>query len=373
MKMSGVVKRAAGLAMLALILCMLPVTAKAASANAAYGLSFNLARTGCETCGEGDVACSALNITDIVPGSGTGFSVTYEYTLGCGHSFRKTDVCSSFDCAQSYSDAAVCSGSNLRVTRAAGHSVSNWASNDNDATAKQTVQEKLRHITVTNVDADGKLKIQIEGAGLSALSSMISQFRNFNLSGSNNVGLPSDPKNGDFVSAKFSGDGEWYRGRIRANDRAAKEAEVQFIDFGNREKIPWSKLRPLAPQFSVQKLKAQAEDAVLSCIQMPAASEYRQQTIEDINNYTVGKKLLANIDFVDRDGTNYITLHETEDKDLMQTTNVQLVGMGLAIVKRNLRGWEMSAKELVEELREAEENAKSKRAGMWQYGDITEE
>lgn len=130
MKMSGVVKRATGLAMLALILCMLPVTAKAASANAAYGLSFNLARTGCETCGEGDVACSALNITDIVPGSGTGFSVTYEYTLGCGHSFRKTDVCSSFDCAQSYSDAAVCSGSNLRVTRAAGHSVSNWASND---------------------------------------------------------------------------------------------------------------------------------------------------------------------------------------------------------------------------------------------------
>lgn len=250
---------------------------------------------------------------------------------------------------------------------------SNWASNDNDAAEKQTVQENLRHVTVTNVDADGKLKIQIEGAGLSALSSMISQFRNFNLSGSNNVGLPSDPKNGDFVSAKFSGDGEWYRGRIRANDRAAKEAEVQFIDFGNREKIPWSKLRPLAPQFSVQKLKAQAEDAVFSCIQMPSAAEYCQQTIEDINNYTVGKKLLANIDFVDRDGTNYITLYETEDKDLMQTTNVQLVGMGLAIVKRNLRGWEVSAKELVEELTEAEENAKSKRAGMWQYGDITED
>lgn len=255
-------------------------------------------------------------------------------------------------------------------------SQSNWANGSNDASAPQQVKKDLREVTVTSVDADGRLKVQVTGAGTSALSTLTAAFRSFNLSGSNNVGLSADPKNGDFVSAKYSGDGEWYRGRIRANDRANKEAEVQFIDFGNKEKIPWSKLRPLAPQFSVQKLKAQAEDAILSCVQLPTAEEYRHDTIAELSDYVVGTKVLANFDAQDRDGTNYVTLFDSSDPSKIKmeyTTNVQLLGRGLAMLKRKLSAWEADYEELLSEMRIAEEYAKEEKLGMWEYGDITED
>ena len=38
------------------------------------------------------------------------------------------------------------------------------------------------------------------------------------------------PKAGDFVSARFTEDGEWYRARIRRNDREAKKVEVVYVD-----------------------------------------------------------------------------------------------------------------------------------------------
>jgi hypothetical protein len=47
--------------------------------------------------------------------------------------------------------------------------------------------------------------------------------------------------------------------------RAAKVAQVVFIDYGSTEKIAWSNLRPLEQSlFGTQKLKGQASDASLS-------------------------------------------------------------------------------------------------------------
>jgi staphylococcal nuclease domain-containing protein 1 len=125
-------------------------------------------------------------------------------------------------------------------------------------------EKDYRDVVVTHIDENGKLKLQTIGQGTAKLETMMSQFKSFHLNPANSKGLEKDPKAGDFVAAKFTEDNQWYRARIRSNDRAAKQAEIVYIDYGNSEKMPWSRLRPLSQaQFSTQTLKPQAVDAIL--------------------------------------------------------------------------------------------------------------
>jgi staphylococcal nuclease domain-containing protein 1 len=68
------------------------------------------------------------------------------------------------------------------------------------------------------------------------------------------------PKTSDLISAKFS-DGQWYRAKVRRASPAKREAEVTFIDYGNRSTVPFSHTRPLDPRF--KSLPPQAHDARL--------------------------------------------------------------------------------------------------------------
>jgi len=69
------------------------------------------------------------------------------------------------------------------------------------------------------------------------------------------------PKAGELLSAKFSGDGGWYRAKVRRTSPAKKECEVTFVDYGNQETVGWGNMRPLDKKFS--SLPPQAQDARL--------------------------------------------------------------------------------------------------------------
>ncbi|KAI0600584.1 tudor domain-containing protein [Biscogniauxia sp. FL1348] len=237
-----------------------------------------------------------------------------------------------------------------------------------------------REVVVTNIDSNGKLKIQEIGKGTSALEIMMNEFKKFHLDSKNNKPLANPPKTGEYVAAKFSADGQWYRARVRSNDRTAKVAEVVYIDYGNSEKIPWSSLRALdQPQFSVQKLKAQAVDAVLSFIQLPTATDYFQEAIDFIADATDGRSLVASFDFVDnKEGLSYITLFDEKaggSSTFADSINKDVVANGYAMVPKKLKAWERgrTSEEVLKKLREVETAAKADRRGMWQYGDITED
>lgn len=154
------------------------------------------------------------------------------------------------------------------------------------------------------------------------------------MSSSNSAGLPGPPKAGEYVAAKFSADGNWYRGRIRSNDRAAKIAEVVYIDYGNSEKIPWAKLRPLTqPQFTKEKLKPQAVDALLSFVSLPPGLDYRKDAINFIDDIASNRRLVANVDHTDSDGTLYITLYDPDNtKDVTHSINAEIIAEGWAMV-----------------------------------------
>jgi len=219
-----------------------------------------------------------------------------------------------------------------------------------------------RDVMITNIDSNGKIKIQEIGKGTSALETLMNEFRKFHLDSKNNKPLGDAPKTGDFVSAKFSADGQWYRARVRANDRAAKVAEVMFVDYGNSEKVPWSSLRSLDQgQFGTQRLKAQAVDASLSFVQLPTGADYFDEAIGYIAELTEGKRLVGCFDFVDsKENVSYITLYDTKANNELP---------------KKLKAWERSKafEPYLKHLREVESQAKQERRGMWEYGDITED
>ncbi|ORY04194.1 hypothetical protein BCR34DRAFT_604950 [Clohesyomyces aquaticus] len=252
----------------------------------------------------------------------------------------------------------------------------NGQNGDGAAAAPRT--KDYRTVIVTHVDETGKLKVQEEGAGTSALEIMMTAFRKFHLDPLNNKPL-DNPKAGEYVAAKFTADDVWYRARIRRNDREAKKAEVVYIDFGNSELIPWSRLRKLdQPQFSPQsKLKAQAIDAQLSFLQLPTNPEYLADSVNFILAETSDRKMVAKVDQVEKDGMLWVTLFDEAAADkkaaVHDSFNAEVVSEGLAMVPRKLKAWEKGAQGLVEKLKEKEKEAKEERRGMWEYGDLTED
>ncbi|EFW16194.1 hypothetical protein D8B26_006099 [Coccidioides posadasii str. Silveira] len=246
--------------------------------------------------------------------------------------------------------------------------------NGTEAAEPTQRRKDYRDVLITNIEDDGRLKVQQIGAGTTALTDLMNSFRAFHLSGANAKPLDSPPKAGDLVAAQFTEDNEWYRAKIRRNDREAKQADVVYIDYGNTERIPWSRLRPLSAQFSVQNLKPQAADAVLAFVQFPMSPEYLADARRFIAEQTFDRQLVANVEHVTPEGTLSITLLDpSNSENLEQSINADLVREGLAMVPRKLKAWERSAGDTIGSLKKLEEEAKEQRRGMWEYGDITED
>jgi staphylococcal nuclease domain-containing protein 1 len=245
-------------------------------------------------------------------------------------------------------------------------------SNGDAAVARR---KDYRDVIVTHVDETGRLKLQQVGTGTAALTELMNAFGKFHLNPTNNQGLPNPPKAGDFVAARFTADDQWYRARIRRNDREAKKAEVVYIDFGNSETISWSRLRPLSQsQFLPAALKPQAIDAQLSFIQLPGNPEYLEDAVHFISQETADRQLVANVDQVEKDGMLWVTLFDPkESKTGEDSVNADVIIEGLAMVPKKLKTWERSASDVLSALTKKMNVAKEERRGQWEYGDLTED
>lgn len=250
----------------------------------------------------------------------------------------------------------------------------NGASNGDAPIPKRMVDYK--DVNVTYIDpATGRLKVQIKGDGQVNLQSLMNEFKTFHISPSNSQALKDPPRAGDIVSAKFTEDGVWYRARVRRNDREKKTSEVIYIDYGNSEHQPWSALRPLdQAKFGPQRLKGQAVDAALTCVQFNNSPEYLKESVYWLEDYTIGRDLVANIDFNDtKENVMYVTLMGTQSKNPLDTINADIVSAGLAMVPRKLRPFERAAPDHLADMKKREAVAKDQKLGIWEYGDLTED
>lgn len=262
-------------------------------------------------------------------------------------------------------------------------------------TTTTPAKQDYRDVLITHVEPTGSLKMQIISAATTEpLTALMTAFRTFHLSpAAKTTALTAPPKAGDVVAAQFSVDGEWYRARVRRNDREAQRADVVFVDYGNAETLPWNKLRALSPtaQFGLAKLKAQAVEAQLSFVQLPRSAEYLADAVAFLEDKTTarGEQLVARVDHHpgqqqqqhdrdrDRDQDMWVTLFEPDAEGGDDgSVNAELVGEGLAMVAgkgHGRPGWEREKTAVLKTFRAREEVARQERRGMWEYGDLTED
>jgi staphylococcal nuclease domain-containing protein 1 len=244
----------------------------------------------------------------------------------------------------------------------------------NGDSASTSQKPDYRDVMVTHVEDDGRLRLQMIGGGTAALTQLMSLFSKFHLNPANSAGLAGPPKAGEFVAARFTADDQWYRARIRRNDREAKKAEVVYIDYGNSEVIPWSRLRPLSPEFVASKLKPQAVEAQLAYIQMPGNSEYLADAVSFISQETADVQLVAKVEATEKDGMLWVTLYNPNQSNTgTESINADILTEGLAMVPKKLRPWERSSTEILAAMKKKQDVAKDERRGQWEYGDLTED
>jgi staphylococcal nuclease domain-containing protein 1 len=249
------------------------------------------------------------------------------------------------------------------------------AGTNGDAAESAPRKKDYRDVVVTHVDETGKIKIQQVGTGTAALTELMASFKSFHLNKLNDTPLPGPPKVGDIVAAKFTVDNDWYRARVRRVDRDGKKVDLTYLDYGNSETLPWSRLRPLTqPQFSTQKLKPQATDAVLSFLQLPTSEQYLKDTVDFIMDQTEGRDLVASVNHISPEGTLHVSLLDPKLSSKMEgSINAEVLREGLAMVPTKLKAWERQSGDILAKFREVQEEAKKERRGMWEYGDLTED
>eukprot|EP00299_Pterocystis_sp_00344_P018055 c9026_g1_i1.p1 GENE.c9026_g1_i1~~c9026_g1_i1.p1 ORF type:complete len:890 (+),score=268.03 c9026_g1_i1:30-2672(+) len=163
------------------------------------------------------------------------------------------------------------------------------------------------------------------------------------------------------VGAQFTADNVWYRARVLK--LSGDQATVVYLDYGNSETLPVSRLCPLDQTLAA--LPAQAYEARFAYLKVPALTDdFGVEAAEYVDSLIGGRTLTVQIE--NKDG-NVLELL-LSDPESEKSANARLLQSGYARLKRKLPRW--VSKELIDELREAERYARSKHLGIWEYGDV---
>ncbi|XP_003475212.2 staphylococcal nuclease domain-containing protein 1 [Cavia porcellus] len=169
------------------------------------------------------------------------------------------------------------------------------------------------------------------------------------------------PRRGDFCIAKFV-DGEWYRARVEKIESPAK-VHVFYIDYGNREILPSSRLGTLPPAFSTRVLSAQATEYAFAFIQVPQDEDARTDAVDSVVRDIQNTQCLLNVEHPSAT-CPHVTLQFADSKG---DVGLGLVKEGLVMVEVRK---EKQFQKVITEYLNAQESAKSARLNLWRYGDF---
>ncbi|XP_076911502.1 ribonuclease TUDOR 2-like [Bidens hawaiensis] len=254
-----------------------------------------------------------------------------------------------------------------------GEEVSNGAAND---TKKK---EEFKAI-VTEVLGGGKFYVQaVEDQKVASIQQ---QLASLNLKEAPVIGA-FNPKKGDIVLAQFSADNSWNRAMVVNGPRGAVQSakdkfEVFYIDYGNQEAVTYSQLRPLDP--SVSSAPGLAQLCQLAYLKVPSLEEdYGQEAAMHLSENTLSEPKVFKAVIGDRDnsggkvkgqGTGNILLVTLIDAEADTSINAIMLKGGVARLEKRRR-WEPKDKQqMLDELEKYQAEARTKRYGMWEYGDV---
>ncbi|KAL2347119.1 hypothetical protein Fmac_001119 [Flemingia macrophylla] len=254
-----------------------------------------------------------------------------------------------------------------------GEEVSNGAPVENK-------QQEVLKVIVTEVLGGGKFYVQTVGD--QKIASIQQQLASLNLKDAPVLGA-FNPKKGDIVLCYFQADKSWYRAMVVNTPRGPVESpsdmfEVFYIDYGNQEAVPFSQLRPVDP--SVSAAPGLAQLCSLAYVKIPNLEEdFGQEAAEYLSELTLrsGKEFRAKVEEKDTSGgkvkgqgTGTILAVTLVAVDAEISVNAAMLQEGLGRTEKRNRWDRKERQTALDNLEMFQEEAKTSRRGMWQYGDI---
>ncbi|GMY15245.1 ribonuclease TUDOR 1 [Fagus crenata] len=250
----------------------------------------------------------------------------------------------------------------------------------NGAAVEESKQKEVLKVIVTEVLGGGKFYVQTVGD--QKVASIQQQLASLSLQEAPVIGA-FNPKKGDIVLAQFSADDSWNRAMIVNAPRGAVESpkdkfEVFYIDYGNQEVVQYSQLRPL--ESSVSSSPGLAQLCSLAYIKVPSLEEdFGQEAAEYLSEHILNsaKEFRAKVEERDTSGgkvkaqgtgaTLVVTLVAV---DAEISINAAILQEGLARTEKRKK-WDHKDRQLaLDNLEKFQDEARTARRGMWQYGDI---
>ncbi|KAH8252203.1 hypothetical protein KR026_012487 [Drosophila bipectinata] len=171
------------------------------------------------------------------------------------------------------------------------------------------------------------------------------------------------PKRGDLVAAQFTLDNQWYRAKVERVQ--GSNATVLYIDYGNKETLPTSRLAALPPAFSSEK--PYATEYALALVALPTDNEDKEEALRAFSEDVLNHKVQLNVELKVTGSPNLATLHDPTTKT---DFGKQLVAEGLVLAEKRR---ERKLKDLVDQYRAAQDAALAAHLAIWKYGDITQD
>ncbi|KAJ1825026.1 hypothetical protein LPJ73_009296, partial [Coemansia sp. RSA 2703] len=189
---------------------------------------------------------------------------------------------------------------------------------------------------------------------------------------------PFVPKPGQLVRAQYTVGDEWHRARIQSVSAARDSCEVAYVDFGNTERLPVSRIQPLAEPLA--RAAPFAQPARLAFLRLPSdplegnafAADYCAEALECVRRLVEGRELVANVE-ARVAGVMYVTLYDPLlgrpifDKSI----NAEIARAGFAVPEHDDAA-KCNPKALAD-IRDIVNTARTEHRGMWEYGDVTAE
>ncbi|URE46439.1 Staphylococcal nuclease domain-containing protein [Musa troglodytarum] len=244
----------------------------------------------------------------------------------------------------------------------------------------ETKQKEVLKVVVTEVLGGGKFYVQTVGD--QKVAAIQQQLAALNIKEAPVIGS-FNPAKGDIVLAQFSVDNSWNRAMIVNGPRGAVKSqndtfEVFYIDYGNQEIVPYSRLRPL--DSSISSAPGLAQLCSLAYIKVPnLEDDFGQEAAEYLSECTLHntKEFKAMIEERDASGgkargqgTGTVLVVTLVDVEAEVSINAAMLQEGLARLDRKKKWDTRERKAALDGLEEFQAKAKRERLKIWQYGDV---
>ena len=237
---------------------------------------------------------------------------------------------------------------------------------------------KVYDVVISEVISATTYYVQVLGKPLEKLNEFMGLFSAFHESYSGPSGSDMGKlKTGNFVAAKFSVDGAWYRAKITTINDEDNTLTVLFVDYGNSETVALDDIRPIADEH--MELAPQARAAGLAGCLSASLLDVAEEADDAVRSAFLGRKLRATVEYGSSSEWN-VSLYQTDDAnpdaDPVDVA-AQLLSLGYARLNHKAiagRGKPSPAskaiKKIVQRLEQFEIDAQEARNGMWQYGVV---